>query len=59
MAVTAVAVAAVNVGLASLIVRLAGFQAVGLAPTLALLSLVAGVTAGFGAVVLWRQYLRP
>ena len=57
--VTAVAVAAFNAALASLIVRLAGFQAVGLTPAVALLLLAVGVVAAIGALVLWRRYLRP
>ena len=56
---TAVAVAALNAALASLIVRLAGFQGAALSPTLALVLLGVAVVAAIGAVVLWRRYLRP
>jgi hypothetical protein len=53
---TVVALALINVGLASLIVAAVGSP--GVAPGwLAVVALVVGVAAGVGSVTLWRQYL--
>ena len=54
--VTALALALVNVGLATLVVNAVGASS--FAPSwLGLVSLVLGVAAAVAAVVLWRQYL--
>jgi hypothetical protein len=53
---TAVALALINVGLASLIVAAVG--APGLAPVwLSVLLVAVGIAAAVGCVSLWRQYL--
>ena len=53
---TAVALALINVGLASLIVAAVG--APGLAPIwLSVLLVALGIAAAVGCVTLWRQYL--
>jgi len=53
---TAVALALINIGLASLIVAAVGSPAVG--PSwLAIVLLVVGIAAAAACVALWRQYL--
>jgi hypothetical protein len=53
---TAVALALINIGLASLIVAAVGSPAV--APGwLAVVLLIVGIAAAVGSVSLWRQYL--
>ena len=53
---TAVALALINVGLASLIVAAIGSP--GVAPSwLAIVVLIVGIAAAVGSVSLWRQYL--
>jgi biopolymer transport protein ExbB/TolQ len=53
-----VALALVNLALAYLIVRLAGFSVVGPPLSIALLILAVGVLAAIGAVAQWRKYLK-
>jgi hypothetical protein len=56
IALTALALALLNVAVASLIARLAGADVLG-GPLVALVVLAAGVLAAAGAVVAWRRYL--
>jgi hypothetical protein len=58
IALTAVALAAINFALADLIVRAAGFQILGPPIPLALAILLVGVLAAAAAVAQWRHYLR-
>lgn len=58
IALTAAAVIAVNLALAYLIVRAAGFQIVGPPAPAALVLLAFGLLIAAAAVVQWRRYLR-
>jgi hypothetical protein len=58
IALTALALALVNLALAYLIVRLAGFSVLGPPLPVALGLLALGVVAAAGAVAQWRAYLR-
>jgi hypothetical protein len=58
VALTAAALALVNIALAYLIVRVAGFSVVGPPLPVALAVLAIGVLAAAGAVAEWRKYLR-
>jgi hypothetical protein len=57
IALTSLALALVNLALAYLIVRLAGFSGLGPPLPVALVVLVLGLAAGAGAVLQWRSYL--
>jgi hypothetical protein len=58
VALTAVALALINLGLAWLIVGLAGARAVRPPDWIAALILALGLVAAVGAVGVWRQYFR-
>ena len=58
VALTAIALALINLGVAWLIVGLAGFRVVGPPSWVAALILAVGVVAAAGAVGMWRQYFR-
>jgi hypothetical protein len=58
IALTALALALVNLALAYLIVRLAGFSVLGPPLPIALIVLALGLVAAVAAVAEWRKYLR-
>ena len=58
IALTSVALALVNLALAYLIVRAAGFSVVGPPLPVALAILALGVLAALAAAAQWRKYLR-